>query len=49
MLRRAKMSCSPSFADYRPRTNVVILLDTDLMLRVDCTREGWGKGKKPKP
>jgi hypothetical protein len=26
-LRRPKIACSPSYADYRPKTNAVILLD----------------------
>jgi hypothetical protein len=26
-LRRPKIICSPSYADYRPKTNAVILLD----------------------
>jgi hypothetical protein len=26
-LRRPKIICSPSFADYRPKINAVILLD----------------------
>jgi hypothetical protein len=26
-LRRPKISCSPSYADCRPKTNAVILLD----------------------
>jgi hypothetical protein len=28
-LRRPKITCSPSCADYRPETNAVILLDMD--------------------
>jgi hypothetical protein len=32
-LRKAKVSCSPSYADYRPKTNAVILLDMHHMLR----------------
>jgi hypothetical protein len=26
-LRRPKIACSPSYADYRPKTNAVIFLD----------------------
>jgi hypothetical protein len=26
-LRRPKIACSPSYVDYRPKTNAVILLD----------------------
>jgi hypothetical protein len=25
--RRPKIACSPSYADYKPKTNAVILLD----------------------
>jgi hypothetical protein len=32
-LRRPKIACSPSYADYRPKTNTVILLDMDHLLR----------------
>jgi hypothetical protein len=28
-LRWSKIACSPSYADYRPKTNAVILLDLD--------------------
>jgi hypothetical protein len=46
-LRRPKTVCSPSFADYRPKTNAVILLDMGHMLREECTG-GIGKDRKPK-
>jgi hypothetical protein len=32
-LRRPKILCSPSYADYRPKTNAVILLDMGKTLR----------------
>jgi hypothetical protein len=32
-LRRPKIACSLSYGDYRPKTNVVILLDRDHTLR----------------
>jgi hypothetical protein len=32
-LRRPKITCSPSYADYRPKTNAVILLDIDHTLK----------------
>jgi hypothetical protein len=32
-LRRPKISCSPSYADYRSKTNADILLDVDHTLR----------------
>jgi hypothetical protein len=37
--RRPKMACSPSYADYRPKTNAVILLDLGHTLRGEPTRE----------
>jgi hypothetical protein len=43
-LRRTKIACSPSYADFRPKTNAVILLDMGHTLRGDCTREEQGKG-----
>jgi hypothetical protein len=46
-LKKPKIACSPSYADYRPKTNAGILLDTG-QLRGDCTWEGLGKGRKPK-
>jgi hypothetical protein len=36
-LRRPKIIFSPSYADYRPKTNAVILLD--MGTRGECTRE----------
>jgi hypothetical protein len=38
-LRRPKIACSPSYADYRPKTNAVILLDMGHTLRGECARE----------
>jgi hypothetical protein len=32
-LRKPKITCSPSYADYRPKTNAVILLDMGHTLR----------------
>jgi hypothetical protein len=32
-LRRPKAACSPSYADFRPKTNGAILLDRGHMLR----------------
>jgi hypothetical protein len=37
--QKAKIACSPSHADYRPKTNAVILLDMGHTLRGDCARE----------
>jgi hypothetical protein len=46
--RPKKVICSPSYLYYRPKINAVILLVTGHTLRGDCTREGEGKGRKPK-
>jgi hypothetical protein len=37
-LRRPKILCSPSYVDFRPKTNVVILLDTGHTLRENTYR-----------
>jgi hypothetical protein len=37
-LRKPKIACSPSYADYRSKINAVIL-DMGHTLRADCTRE----------
>jgi hypothetical protein len=36
-LRRPKIVCSPSYADYRLKTNAVILLDMGHTLRGECS------------
>jgi hypothetical protein len=46
--QRPKIICSPSYVDYRPKTNAVILLDMGHTLRGELTQEEYGKGKKPK-
>jgi hypothetical protein len=46
-VRRPKIACSPSYADYRPKTNTVIL-DLGHTLREVQAREEEGKGRKPK-
>jgi hypothetical protein len=38
-LRRQKIASSPSYADYRPKTNAIILLDMGHKLREEHTRE----------
>jgi hypothetical protein len=38
-LRRPKIVCSPSYADYRPKTNAVILLDMGHTEREECSQE----------
>jgi hypothetical protein len=40
-LRRPKITCSPSYADYRPKTNAVLLLDTGHTLRGERAGEIW--------
>jgi hypothetical protein len=47
-LRRPKVSCSPSYADYRPKTNAIILSGMSHTLRGDYTWEGLRRGRKPK-
>jgi hypothetical protein len=39
-LRRPKITCSPSYVDYRPKTNEAMLLDMGHTLRGECPREG---------
>jgi hypothetical protein len=41
--QRLKITCSPSYADYRPKKNTVILLDMGHALRGEHTG-GIGKG-----
>jgi hypothetical protein len=38
-LRRPKIICSPSYVDFRPKTNAVILLDMGYMLRGESIQE----------
>jgi hypothetical protein len=47
-LRRPKIGCSPSYVDYRPKTNAVILLDLGHTLKGECESEEYGNGRKPK-
>jgi hypothetical protein len=42
--QKAKIICSPSYADYRPKTNAVILLDIGHTLRGPHAWEVLGKG-----
>jgi hypothetical protein len=37
--RRPEITCSPSYADCRPKTNTVILLDMGHTLRGGCAQE----------
>jgi hypothetical protein len=47
-LRRSIITCSPSYADYRPKTNAVILLDMGHTLMGEYTWEKYGKERKLK-
>jgi hypothetical protein len=38
-LRKLKVARSPSYADFRPKTNAVILLDVDHTLRGEHVQE----------
>jgi hypothetical protein len=38
-LRRPKIICSPSYADFRPKKNTVILLDMGHTLRGEHIKE----------
>jgi hypothetical protein len=46
-IRRPKITCSPSYTDYRPKTNAVILLDRGHTKGRPCPG-GIRKGKKTK-
>jgi hypothetical protein len=48
-LRRPKIAYSPSYADYRPKTNAVILLDMGHTLRGEWTQEKQEKKENLKP
>jgi hypothetical protein len=37
--QRPKITCSPSYVDYRPKANAVILLDIGHTLRGERTQE----------
>jgi hypothetical protein len=45
--RRPKITCSPSYEDYRPKTNALILLDMGHTKGRTCMGGIW-KGKKTK-
>jgi hypothetical protein len=46
--QKAKNLCLPSYADFRPKTNKVRLLDMGHTLRGKHITRGIGKGRKPK-
>jgi hypothetical protein len=39
IIRRPKIVCSPSYVDFRPKTNIVVLLDMGHMLRGEHIQE----------
>jgi hypothetical protein len=41
-----KIACSPTYADFRPKTNAVVSLDVGHTVRGDCAQEG--KERQPK-
>jgi hypothetical protein len=46
-LRRPKAACSPSYVEYRPKTNIEVLWDTGHTKGRSCTgRLGQGKETK---
>jgi hypothetical protein len=47
-LRKPKIICSSSYADFIPKINAVILLDMGQRLRGECMHEEWGKIGNPK-
>jgi hypothetical protein len=47
-LRRPKIVCSPSYEDFRLKTNAVILLDMIHNLRKEHIQEEWAKVGNPK-
>jgi hypothetical protein len=47
-LRKPKISCSPSYVDYRPKRNSLILLDMGHTPKGECSREELGKRRKSK-
>jgi hypothetical protein len=42
-VRRPKIVCSPSYADFRSRAKAVILLDLGHTLRGEHIREEWDR------
>jgi hypothetical protein len=46
--QKAKIICFLSYVDYRPKTNIVILLDMGHTLKGECTQEEYRKGRKTK-
>jgi hypothetical protein len=45
--RMSKAACSPTYADYRPKTNAAILWDMG-HTKVRLCKEGIGQGKETK-
>jgi hypothetical protein len=46
--QKVRIACTPSYANYRPKTNAVILLDTGHTRRGEHTQEGQENRKKTK-
>jgi hypothetical protein len=46
--QKAKNHMFSSYADVKPKTNTIILLDMGHMLRGECIQEKWGKERKSK-
>jgi hypothetical protein len=46
-LRKPKATCSPSYADYRPKINAAVLCDMGHTKEKPCT-EGIEQGKETK-
>jgi hypothetical protein len=46
MLRRPKIECSSSYADCRPKTNAVILLDMGHTLKGEHAWKKYRNGRK---
>jgi hypothetical protein len=47
-LRKPKIVCSPSYVDFRSKTNAVILLDMSYTLRGGHIQKEYGKVGNPK-
>jgi hypothetical protein len=45
-LRITKVTCSPSYVDYRPKTNAIVSLDMGHILRGEHALRGIGKGRE---
>jgi hypothetical protein len=48
-LQKPKITCSPSYADYRPKTNAVILLNMGHTPKGECIQEDRERKGNLKP